>query len=274
MLIRRQDVGVLLLHYLGYSRIRHIVLRLQRRPVTTFVTFHDLPPEALGRFKEKLQFLKRSTNVVSLNDFFHGRLTSNKINVAITFDDGYKSWVSYAVPVLRELKLPAIFFISSGFIGLSKDSEAEFVRSKLLLTMGNRRTTGLNFEDVRRIVSEGFTVGGHTSNHSNLAVLRDGIQLRREIIEDKIRLESITGREIEYFAYPSGAYQNQVLDVAGVLKEAGYKGAVTTVSGFNSLGTNPYLLHRELTGASMPLAVFKARVYGNYEAVQFVKRIF
>jgi peptidoglycan/xylan/chitin deacetylase (PgdA/CDA1 family) len=271
MLIRRQDLSVLLLYYLGYSKIRSLIFRLQRKHATRFVTFHDIPSEALGNFKANMHFLKRSTNVVSIDDFFAGKLSSRIINVVITFDDGYRSWVSYAVPVLRELELPATFFVSSGFVGLSKEDEVEFMRSKLAIEVGDQRAMGLNFEDVRRIVEEGFTIGGHTLNHCNLAELRDSTQLWHEIIEDKKRLESITGRKIEYFAYPSGAYQNPVIDVCEVLKESGYRGSVTTVSGFNSVGTNPYLLHRELTGALMPMSVFKARVYGNYEVVGLFK---
>ena len=268
--LRRQDLFCLFLYFLGFSRIRNLILRLKRKPVARFVTFHDLPPETLGRFKANLHFLKRKTNVVSLDDFFSGRLSSQKINVVITFDDGYKSWVSEGVPALREMGLPATFFVSSGFIGLSKEDEAEFMRSKLRT---DQQVTGdLNFEDLRRIVEEGFTVGGHTLNHRNLAQVRDSAQLRYEIVEDKMRLERITGREIEYFAYPSGAYCNPDIDLTEVLRDSGYRGAVTTVSGFNRTGSNPYLLHRELTRASMSPQVFRARVYGNYDAVQFVKQ--
>jgi peptidoglycan/xylan/chitin deacetylase (PgdA/CDA1 family) len=272
-LIGRQDLSVLLLYYFGYSRIRNLVLRLQGKPVARFVMFHDLAPAELGLFKANLYFLKRSTNVVSLDEYFSGRLSTEKINVVITFDDGYKSWVSDAVPILKKVGLPATFFVSSGFVGLSKEDESEFMRSKLFLKLGNDRRAkgGLNFEDVRRIAQEGFTIGGHTLNHCNLAEQRDIAQLRYEIIEDKMRLERIIGRKIEYFAYPSGAYQNPEIDIARVLRESGYRGAVTTVSGFNSIGTNPYLLHRELTSASTPRMVFRARVYGNYDAVRFLK---
>jgi peptidoglycan/xylan/chitin deacetylase (PgdA/CDA1 family) len=274
MLISRQDLCVLMLYYLGYSRIRNLVLRLQRKPVARFVTFHDLPPEALGCFKNNLHFLKQSTNVVSLDDFFSGRLSSEKINVVITFDDGYKSWVDDAIPVLKEFGLPATFFVTSGFVGLSREDEGEFIKSNLFSKLDSRRITGgLNFEDVRRIVEAGFTVGGHTLNHCNLAELRDNVQLRYEITEDKARLERITGREIEYFAYPSGAYHNPEIDLTEVLRESGYRGAVTTVSGFNTVGSNPYLLHRELTRASMPRRVYRARVYGNYDAVLFLKHL-
>jgi peptidoglycan/xylan/chitin deacetylase (PgdA/CDA1 family) len=273
MSIRRQDLSVLLLYCLGYSRIRNLILRLQHEPVARLVTFHDLQPEALGYFEANLRFLKRSTNVVSLNEFFSGRLSTDKINVVITFDDGYKSWIAYAVPLLKKLRLPATFFISSGFVGLSKENEAEFMRSKLLLTPDPRRVMGgLTCEDVRRLVEEGFTVGGHTLNHCNVAELQDSIQIRYEIAEDKLRLEKMIGRTIDYFAYPFGAYQNPEIDITEILSDSGYKGAVTTISGFNRVSTSPYLLHRELTYASMTGCIFRARVYGNYDAVQFLKQ--
>lgn len=275
MLIRRQDISVVLLYYFGYSRIRNIILCLQRKPITRFVTFHDISPDALKYFKVNLYFLKRYTNVLSLDDFFSGKLSSDKINVVITFDDGYKSWITYAVPVLKKLELPAIFFVSSGFVGLSKEREAEFMRSRLFIKSSFQRITGgLSIEDMKKIVEDGFTVGGHTLNHCNLAELHNIAKLRFEIAEDKVRLERLTGRNIEYFAYPSGKYLNPKINLTEVLRELGYRGAVSTLSGFNTFETNPYLLHRELTYAAMPSQVFKARVYGNYDAVRFLKQLF
>jgi peptidoglycan/xylan/chitin deacetylase (PgdA/CDA1 family) len=272
MMIRKQDIYILSFYYLGYSRIRNLILRLQCKPVTRFVNFHDILPEAFSAFKANIYFLKRHTNVVSLDDFFSGRLSSKKINVVITFDDGYKSWLTHAVPVLKELGLPATFFVTSGFVGLSKEDEAEFMRSKLFVTIGPQKITkGLSFEDVRRIVKDGFTVGGHTLNHCNLGKLQDITQVRYEIAEDKMRLEKVTGVKAEYFAYPSGAYYNPEINLVGVLKESGYKGAVTTVAGFNNAKSNPFLLCRELTRASMPERVFRARVYGNYDVVCFIR---
>jgi peptidoglycan/xylan/chitin deacetylase (PgdA/CDA1 family) len=274
MLIRRQDLLVLLAYYLGYSSIRNLVLRMQNKAVARFVTFHDLLPEASRCFETNLYFLKRYTNVVSLDDFFSGKLSPEKINVVITFDDGYKSWVTDALPTLRKLGLPATFFISSGFIGLSKEDEADFIRSKIFSgPKTHRKVTGaLTFADVKKIADEGFTIGGHTVNHRNLAELRDEVQLRYEIIEDKLRLERLTGRQIEYFAYPSGVYHNPEINLSEVLRESGYRGAVTTESGSNNVRSNPFLLHRELTGRSMPWRVFRARVYGNYDAVRFLKQ--
>jgi len=234
--------------------------------------FHDITPEALNLFKNNLAFLKRRTNVVSLNEYFMNKLSSRKINVVITFDDGFKSWVTLALPVLKEFELPAIFFITSGFIGLSKEDEVEFMRSKIFLTQrieGSPR--GLTADDVKSIAAEGFGIGGHTLNHRNMGKLRDSAQAKNEIAEDKKRLEKITGTSIEYFAYPSGAFNNREIDLKQVLLESGYKGALTTVPGFNTIRTDPFLLHRELTRAMMGRQTFKARVYGNYDAIRFLK---
>jgi len=264
----------LLFYYIGYSRIRNLMFRLRRMPVVRFITFHDIPPEAKVFFKANLHFLKRCTNVVSLDDYFFGRLSHDKINVVITFDDGFKSWVTDAIPILKKLALPATFFVSSGFVDLAKEDEAEFIRSKLLLkqTLYDKTSGGLSSEDVKKIVAEGFTVGGHTLNHCDLSKLHDNVQLRYEIAQDKMRLEKLTGSNIGYFAYPSGEYQNSEINLVEMLKELGYRGAVSLIPGFNSVGTNPYLLCRELTYAWMPERVFRAIVYGNYDAVSFLKQ--
>ena len=279
MLIRKQDLSVLLLYYLGYSRIRNWIYRFQRKPITRFITFHDLPLDALGIFEDNLKFLKRSTNVVSIDDYMSGKLSTDKINVVITFDDGYKSWVTDALPILKSLELPAVFFVSSGFVGLSEQDAFKFIKLNLLLTDDGplkinplKITGGLSIEDVKIIADEGFTIGGHTVNHCNLAELIDVDQIRYEIIEDKKKLEEIIGREIQYFSYPSGAYSNPQVNITTVLKEAGYRGAVTTVSGLNTTRSNPYLLHRELTRAWMPQFVFKMRVLGDYDAMHFLKQ--
>lgn len=273
MLIRRQDLGVLFFHYLGYSKIKGMVLRLQHIPDTRFLIFHDILPESLDCFVANLNFLKNETNVVSLDDFLSGNLTTENINVVITFDDGFKGWISDAIPVLKKLHLPATFFISSGFIGLTKTNEAKFMQTKLLLKYPAWKMNGcLNHEDVKKLADEGFHIGGHTINHFNLAELRDKNQLRYEIMEDKLRLERMAGTNVNHFSYPFGAFQNPAIDLTGILREAGYRSAVTTVSGSNRITTNPYLLHREITSASMPEQVFKARTYGNYDAVRSIKK--
>jgi peptidoglycan/xylan/chitin deacetylase (PgdA/CDA1 family) len=269
MLLSKQDLCLLAFYYLGFSGTRNLVLRFLGKSVARFVTFHDIPNGADSSFEAALRFLKENTNVISLDDYFARKLSCKRINVVITFDDGYKSWISKAVPALKEHGLPATFFVSSGFLSLSKEEEAEFIRSRLKTC---RKTTGgLSAEDVRKIAQENFAIGGHTYNHVNLAEIQDRVELKREILLDKQRLESIIGKEIRYFAYPFGVHRNPNTDLIEVLKEAGYRGAVTTISGFNTAGSNSHLLCRELTGVPTPLCVLKARVRGTYDVVKILK---
>ena len=268
----RQNASTLLLHYLGYSMVRNLLFRLRGEPLTRFVTFHDVADAEAANFKNKLKCLAKTTNVVSIDDYFAGRLSPRKINVVITFDDGYKSWISTASPLLRELNMPATFFVTSGFLDLSSAEEANFIRQNL---RANLDTTGaLNSEDLRKLVEQGFTVGGHTVNHVNLSKLRAMAEIRREVILDKQKLESIAHSSIKYFAYPFGEYHNPNTNLVSLLKEVGYEGAVTLIPGFNRNGVNPYRLFRELTGVPMSSPVFKARVFGAYDGINSVRRLF
>jgi peptidoglycan/xylan/chitin deacetylase (PgdA/CDA1 family) len=202
-MVRRQDISALLLYCLGYSRIRNLIFRLQLKPVTRMVIFHNIFSEASSNFKANLFFLKQRTNVVGLDEYFSGRLSFNKVNVVITFDDGYKSWLTHAIPALKELGLSATFFVTSGSVGLSKEKEADFMQSNLRLRPDARTISeGLSVSDVKKIVKEGFTLGGHTLNHGHLGEIGDSSLIRAEIIEDKSSLEKMGGIKIEYFAYP------------------------------------------------------------------------
>lgn len=271
MSIERQHVCTLVLYYVGYTKVRNLAFRLRGETLTRFVTFHDIPASVAGHFRRNILWLRKNANVISLDDYFAKRLSPKKVNVVLTFDDGYKSWVSTAVPLLKQLRMPATFFVSSGLLDLSPEEEADFIRNKLRT---NLKTTGaLKRDDVQRIVEHGFTVGGHTSNHVNLSEMRDKMEIRREILTDKQNLESASRRAINYFAYPFGEYCNPVADLTVILREVGYKGAVTLVPGFNRNGANCYCLRREITGLPMSLGVFKARVFGAYDGVNSVRKL-
>ncbi|MEW6187422.1 MAG: polysaccharide deacetylase family protein [Thermodesulfobacteriota bacterium] len=273
--MRRQDISVLVFYYLGYSKLRNLVFRIKGLPIARFVLFHDIPEKAKNRFRNHLTFLKIKTNVVSIDDFFEGRLSTKKINTVITFDDGFKSWVTFAIPLLKELNLPATFFISSGFVGLPIEEEKNFIKMNLFLKQKPHFdiSGSLTVDDVKKIAKEGFTIGSHTLSHCNLMKIDNIDLLKKELVEDKDRLEMISKKKIRYFSYPFGYYKNSLFDLEELLKKIGYRGAVTTISGPNTVISNPYTLHREITYASMLKNVFRARVYGNYDAVKSIKRI-
>src|SRR3954469_13759898 len=68
-------------------------------------------------FRAHLTWIKEQYEVLPLADFLRahnaGSLSSRPM--AITFDDGYANNYTDAFPALRELSLPATFFITTGF---------------------------------------------------------------------------------------------------------------------------------------------------------------
>ena len=70
-------------------------------------------------FREQMKILKLNCNVVSMDEVLW-HLEEQKSfpskTVAVTFDDGFKNNYSFAAPILDSLKIPAIFYLSSGLI--------------------------------------------------------------------------------------------------------------------------------------------------------------
>ncbi|MFI5171379.1 MAG: polysaccharide deacetylase family protein, partial [Chitinophagales bacterium] len=67
----------------------------------------------VSNFKEQLTLLKNAFNIVTVNDIYNNDLATDRLNVAITFDDGFKNNLEYAAPILNDLNLPATFYITT-----------------------------------------------------------------------------------------------------------------------------------------------------------------
>ena len=73
----------------------------------------------VDEFIQQMAYLKKYYNVVPLTTMleylFYKKQIPNRC-VALTFDDGYENNFSVVYPLLRELNLPATFFISTAFV--------------------------------------------------------------------------------------------------------------------------------------------------------------
>jgi peptidoglycan/xylan/chitin deacetylase (PgdA/CDA1 family) len=67
-------------------------------------------------FDAQVAFLKENCDVIGVNDIADALRRPNGRYVAITFDDGYLDNHDIALPVLRYRRVPAAFFIATGFI--------------------------------------------------------------------------------------------------------------------------------------------------------------
>jgi peptidoglycan/xylan/chitin deacetylase (PgdA/CDA1 family) len=121
---------------------------------------------------------------------------------ALTFDDGYRSVYTHALPVLRSLKLPATLFAISGLPDHS---------SERLPTLNNREM--LNWSELKELEQASVTIGAHTQTHAELPTLSDS-EIERELHGSKKILEDKLGVAVNSFAYPKGLYDARCLKYA------------------------------------------------------------
>jgi peptidoglycan/xylan/chitin deacetylase (PgdA/CDA1 family) len=74
------------------------------------------------RFRGQLEMFRRRRRVVALAELLEAlrRGTDTRGMLAITFDDGYVGNCTCAAPILADFRMPATFFIATGFIGTER----------------------------------------------------------------------------------------------------------------------------------------------------------
>ncbi len=103
----------------------------------------------------------------------------------------------------------------------------------------------LSWEQVREMDESGWvSFGAHTMHHPILAYITDAAEMRREIEGCRVVLEHQLGHPIHSFAYPIGQLQYIGEDVRKTVRQARYNWALTTRYGFNTPGSDPYMVRR------------------------------
>jgi peptidoglycan/xylan/chitin deacetylase (PgdA/CDA1 family) len=158
-------------------------------------------------------------------------------SVCITFDDGCETDLIAAAPLLREFGFNATFYLTAGFLG----------------------TAGyLNDDQVRDLDKQGFQIGCHSMTHPYLSDLPEA-ELKREIVDAKLKIEKIAGHAIEHFSCPGGRYDERTLQIA---RHAGFVTVANSQFYANSPRTSPYELGRVAMLRDLTLDQFSAACNG------------
>jgi len=83
----------------------------------------------------------------------------------------------------------------------------------------------LNASLVKKLVEDGFEIGGHTVSHPQDMKMLSEEMMVPEILNNKKALEILSGQEIKKFCYPRGRFDERVIKV---LKQLGFTSARTT----------------------------------------------
>ena len=242
----------------------------RERPRVRVISFHDIPERARDNFRDKVRWLSRNCDVVSLAAACdRPGLDERRLNVALTFDDGFEEHRTFVAPLLTELGLPATFFVPSGSIDLSPEGAERFAKDGLR-RRGSFRFMGSSV--LEELAGEPlFEVGGHTAGHVDLGQLTDEAGLTAEIVHDKAALEQVVGRPVRWFAFPFGTPENVSARALRAIEDAGYRAAFTIVPSFWSSGQDRYLVGRDCLSLEESDESWERLLRGGYDAISRMK---
>jgi peptidoglycan/xylan/chitin deacetylase (PgdA/CDA1 family) len=152
--------------------------------------------------------------------------------VVISFDNGYQSQYTNALPVLRRL----------GWVG----------DENIQLTGLPPSQGGLSEAQVRGLVAAGWELDTQGVSHADLITL-DATELARQVAGARKIVQQRYRVPVNWFCYPSGHYDPTVVTE---VKAAGYLGSTTVVPGWAASRSDPYRLPRlRVLGGTGPQAL-------------------
>jgi peptidoglycan/xylan/chitin deacetylase (PgdA/CDA1 family) len=152
--------------------------------------------------------------------------------IVVTFDNGYHSQYSEALPVLRRL-------------GWVADENIQ-------LTGLPPSQGGLTDSEVRALVSAGWELDTQGISHADLislspSALHYQVVTARQILQRRYRVP------VNWFCYPSGHYDSTVIDA---VRAAGFVGSTTVIPGWAGPASDSYRLPRlRVLGGTTPSAL-------------------
>ncbi len=141
----------------------------------------------------------------------------SKKTAVITIDDGYKGFVTNALPLLKKYDIPATLFINTKTVG------------------GGDYMT---WDQLKDVVKHGVEIGNHTHSHdyflnlpetSRYKTFKDEIDLSQSIIRMRLDIEPIV------FSYPYGEFD---VEMKKIVKQAGFVAAAAQNSGVMNAGSD------------------------------------
>lgn len=252
-----------ILHAVGATRLaawwnRRRVMVLCYHGVTERASRSPHDPDGLhiraDRFAAQIDYLRRHYRPVSLLEFLSARREGRRLpnrTVVLTFDDGYRNFLTVAAPILAERGLPASVFLITDRVAETSGDEPHWSEPD------DERY--LSWQEVKRLArDQGFEFGSHTRSHPHLPGLTVD-ESERELRESRDAIAACLGAGTIPFAYPYGGYTGEL---AERVRACGYTCGLTTDAGPNEFDADLFLIRRTLVGDGDDVPAFAARVSG------------
>jgi peptidoglycan/xylan/chitin deacetylase (PgdA/CDA1 family) len=157
----------------------------------------------------------------------------NKGVVTLSFDDGWHSQYTEAVPVMNAARIPASFHIISNTV---------------TNPTGYTAGTYMTAVELTELQNAGHEISAHTVHHCNVVTLvcpnpALTVTSQSEILDSRTDLQGLGFSPVDTFVYPYGAHSS---DTDDIVRDAGFVSARTVDRGFNTKSTDLYTLKIQL----------------------------
>ena len=185
--------------------------------ITVAIYYHQLRRVHQARFARQMDHMLRWATPVRAEDAPSSN-NATPCRVAVTADDGWLSFVENALPELEKRDIPLTLFVVSHRFGdkLCDPENTSDLNDRLI-----------SESELMKIRGKLVTIGSHTATHPRLTSL-PAAEVRRELLESRIRLSGLLAADVNLICFPFSAYDESIIKIS---RAAGYVrafGAQTT----------------------------------------------
>jgi peptidoglycan/xylan/chitin deacetylase (PgdA/CDA1 family) len=158
--------------------------------------------------------------------------------LAVTFDDAFDSVFELALPILRELGVPATVFVPTDFV--EEGTPFRLPGHEWVGTEPEPELMCMSWDRIRTLRDEGWEIGSHTCSHPWLTQV-PAEQLEQELRRSRELCAERLGEPPTSLAYPYGDHDSRVVAATA---SAGYSFACTLPHRFEEFGSDPLQIAR------------------------------
>jgi peptidoglycan/xylan/chitin deacetylase (PgdA/CDA1 family) len=179
-------------------------------PYVQALTYHDTPNGVCDNLRNQLAWYQDNFVDCNLSDLRgllgDGVWNHEKPGLIISFDDGLRSNLDVALPLLEEYGFTGWFMVPAGFIDNDPAKQIEFAKHGLIdfCSEFTDHRIALSWDNLREIKRRGHVVTCHSMTHKRLSQSLTQTELEVEIRDAKQLLEAQVGHTVDIFTWVGG----------------------------------------------------------------------
>lgn len=234
--------------------------------VLMYHRFRDAPRDPFSvrpdEFEKQMRWLAERRLAVSADElgaFIAGRRSLPDGSVVVSVDDGFRDFLTDALPIMRKHGIPGICFVP-----VAEIADAAGLN-------GHGAEARLTWDDLEALSSAGIAIGSHSYEHRSLGRMSQSDAFEQARMS-RSELERRLGRPIVTFAYPFGTRADYNDGTRVALHDAGYAQAFVTQHGAVVRGCDPLTIPRVKVEGGEALWMFRLIVRGGLDGWSAIDR--